>query len=141
MAQPHDTHNPIDNPFYPLRGPPQTEAEREVLQEHIRREQATLNASIQTKLAAPKSLVAAAHENCADVKWDLLQCMNRRSLVGSFTGACKAEKKTVERCVVLQTEFLTALKYHKAATDEERERVAVQADRMYLDHIKTIDGK
>ncbi|KAJ3016095.1 UNVERIFIED_CONTAM: hypothetical protein HDU68_012430 [Siphonaria sp. JEL0065] len=136
MSVPPNRHNPMDNPFYPLHGPPRNDEERELIQSYIRAEQNEMYAKVQAKLSKPKSLQQAAEENCADLKWEIHQCLRNRSFLNSFTNSCSDKAKAFNKCLQIQTEFLMALRFHKMGSDQDREKVIVKADQMYLAQIK-----
>ncbi|KAJ3351485.1 hypothetical protein HDU83_008862 [Entophlyctis luteolus] len=137
---PHDAHGAFDaadadegaNPFYPLRGPPQTPQERDLLNGLIAAEKAASGAAVRRKAQAHTDIRDEARANCADLAFDVMSCMRKHSILSLFYPACAAEQRRADECIVTQMKLLRRVGFEKAKTDNERLRLSIVADKLYL---------
>lgn len=84
-----------------------------------------------------------ALENCAEEQWAIHDCFKNGGWSSRMT-MCRAENRSLERCVMMQGKFLRALGYLSpyARSQEETERIQMHADTLYhrmLDQEKAIE--
>lgn len=89
------------------------------------------------------SVGRAALENCADEQFNLHDCFRNGGWSARMT-MCKAENRSLARCVDMQKKFLKALGYVSmdVRPAEESEEIQMHADRLFhrmLDHEKIVE--
>ncbi|KAI8817188.1 uncharacterized protein EV422DRAFT_622864 [Fimicolochytrium jonesii] len=120
-----------ENPYHPLPGPPQTAAERTLLQSLIASERASARSAISDKLTHA-SLKECAKDNCADVEWRWMDCLVNGGWWERQMG-CGERKEEFRRCMRMQMENLKLLGYENhGTTAREKAIIADEADRVYL---------
>ncbi|KAI9743637.1 MAG: hypothetical protein M1818_002953 [Claussenomyces sp. TS43310] len=73
----------------------------------------------------------AALENCALEQWDVNECFRSGGWASRMT-MCRAENKKLERCYIMQANFLKALGYLSSFNQPETdEKIQMHADTLY----------
>ncbi|KAI8844756.1 hypothetical protein BC829DRAFT_400260 [Chytridium lagenaria] len=127
-----------ENPYFPLTGPPRNEQEKEILKERIRNERDQTRGELASFRNRDMGIESMAASNCADVQWELQECLRSNTLSG-WAGLCRIERRKLKECLFVQKEILQSLGFHKLpdhVTPRERMLMAERADQIYLDRLK-----
>lgn len=138
-AKPKDNIDKImENPWYPLNGPPRNEEESRILTEAIAKEKQDLNAMMATKQrdtqSASRALEKAAKSNCADLEFEFNLCLTTFNFE-RISCMCTTTQQKYKDCIQVQSRNLQRLGFTSAyLTDSPQlESIVDKADQMYLE--------
>ena len=140
-APPKDNIDKImENPWYPLNGPPRNEEESRILTEAIAKEKQDLNAMMASKQrdtqSASRALEKAAKSNCADLEFEFNLCLTTFNFE-RLSCMCTTSQQKYKDCIQIQSRNLQRLGFTSAflANSSQVESIIDKADQMYLEEI------
>jgi hypothetical protein len=90
-----------DNIWYPLSGPPKNDAERKVLEDHVKQEKAMVQSALHSFKVSNEDLEMAARSNCVELELDWQYCLRSLSF-DRFYRKCPRQHEKFQSCVNIQ---------------------------------------